>query len=75
MVEVHLLGFAQVAVAVGGVAEAGVAESEHVEAVDAVHVIETAVPHLQVGETDGKVVHDNVIIEMLFAIIDEPVEI
>ena len=46
MVEVEGFGFGEIAVAVGGVAETGVAEGKHIEAVDAVHFVEAAVPYL-----------------------------
>ena len=75
MVDVHILGLAEVAVAVGLVAETGVTEGEHVEAMDAVHLVQTAVPHLQVGETDGKIVHHHFLVQVLFAVVHQTVEV
>lgn len=49
MVYVHFFGFVAVSVGVGFVSKPGITESKHVKAVQAVGLIEAAVPNLQVG--------------------------
>lgn len=46
MVDVHSFGFRQVSVAVWLVADTGVSQCEHIETMDAVHLVEAAVPDL-----------------------------
>ena len=74
MVGIHGFCLGHIAGAAGAVAEAGVTECEHVEAVDTVHVIETSVPHLKVGKAHGEVVHHHLVVEMLLAVINQAVE-
>ena len=75
MVDIHGFSFLEVAQRMGLVAETFVAEGEHIEAVDTVGVVETSVPDLEVGEADCEIVHHYLVVEMLFAVINEAVEI
>ena len=74
MVDVQLSCLAQIAHGLLALAHTGIAQGKHVEAVDAVLLIQIGVPHEQVGQRYGKVVHGDRIEDMLLAIVDEFVE-
>ena len=74
VVDVELLYLGEVTLGMGLVAQTGVAEGEHEEAVYAVLLVEVAIPNLKVGQRDGKVVHHLRLEEVLLAVADELVE-
>lgn len=74
VVDVELLYLGEVTLGMCLVAQTSVAEGEHEEAVDAVLLVEVAIPNLKVGQRDGKVVHHLRLEEMLLAVADELVE-
>ena len=71
MVDVETLHLAQITLSVLSVAQAEVAEGEHIEAVDAVLRVERVVPDEKVGQRYGKIVHRYVVEQMLFAVVHE----
>ena len=74
MIDIHLLDLRKVALGMGLIAQSCIAEGKHEETVDAVLLVEVAIPNLQVGQRDGKVVHHLRLEEMLLAVADELVE-
>ena len=74
VVDVELLYLGEVTLGMCLVAQTGVAEGEHEEAVYAVLLVEVAIPNLKVGQRDGEVVHHLRFEEMLLAVADELVE-
>ena len=74
MIDIHLLDLRKVALGMCLIAQSCIAEGKHEETVDAVLLIEVAIPNLKVGQRDGEVVHHLGFEEVLLAIADELVE-
>ena len=74
MIVVHFLYLTQVELGFCFVAHAVIAQGEHVQAVDAVKLVEVALPNQQVGQRYGKVVHHHMVEDVLLAVVNELME-
>ena len=75
MIDIHSLGFGKIAFRVYTVAKTCITECKHVQTMDAVCLIEAAIPNLKVTKADSKIVHHHFLMQMLFTIVYEAVKI
>lgn len=75
MIDIHSLGFGKIAFRVYTVAKTCITECKHVQTMDAVCLIEAAIPNLKVRKADSKIVHHHFLMQMLFTIVYEAVKI